>query len=340
LGKYHGQEDIHSKHNRKLDVAHISHLTPNSRIFLLDMKIVIVNLLVIVFFTCCLSELESAGHSHSIHTSASSIRRRTTESFDVVSLFKPIHPKITDSLGFDIYMAPLIIQEIPPGGAGDMTDRFGFVTADSSGRLHIDSARPVVYYSQSYVDLGGSVYQQISYLWCYDRGNTECFGKNMGIAVQGIRMTMDGAGSPEIIEVLDDKSNHRILYVYTTLEETAVNVFGKPLPGRAYSIERNQEDLPDVVVARVVERGPEPSGPFVYIQSCSHDITTLLCRCENTQFLDIEEDILYELLPIEELYNVGINDTTWSREILNNKYPPSKEEKNWLLRVLRLPPEF
>ena len=263
------------------------------------MKIVRVNLIVIVFFTCCLSELEGAGHGHSIHASDSSIRLRTTESFDVVSLFKPIHPKIADSLGFDIYMAPLIIQEIPSGGARDMTDRFGFVTADSSGHLHIDSARPVVYYSQSYVDLGGSVYQQISYLWCFDRSNTECFGKNMGIAVQGIRMTMDGTGSPEIIEVLDDTSNHRILYVYTTLEEAVVNAFGKPLPGREYSIERNQEDLPDVVVARVVERGPESSGPFVYIQSCSHDITTLLCRCENTQFLDIEEDILYELLPIE-----------------------------------------
>jgi len=239
-----------------------------------------------------------------------------------------------------IYMAPLIIQEIQPGGAGDMTDRFGFVTADSSGRLHIDAARPVVYYSQSYVDLGGSVYQQISYLWCYDTGNIECFGKNMGIAVQGIRMTMDGAGFPEIIEVLDDMSNHRIIYVSTSLEETAVNEFGKPLPGRKYSIECNQEDLPDVVVARVVNNGPEPSGPFVYIQACSHDITTLLCRCENSQFSVIEEDILYEFLPIEELKNVGINDTTWSRGILNTKYPRSKEEKNWLLRVLRLPLEF
>ena len=304
------------------------------------MKIVRVNLIAIVFFTCCLSEVESVGHGHSIYTSASSIRLRTTDNFDVVSLFKPIHPKIPNSLGFDIYMAPLIIQEIPPGGAGDMTDQIGFVTADSSGHLHIDSARPVVYYSQSYVDLGGSVYQQISYLWCYDRGNTDCFGKNMGITVQGIRMTMDGTGSPEITEVLDDTSNHRILYVYTTLEEAVVNAFGKPLPGREYSIERNQEDLPDVVVARVVERGPESSGPFVYIQSCSHDITTLLCRCENTQFLDIEEDILYELLPIEELKDVGINDMTWSKEILNNKYPQSMEEKNWLLRVLRLPPEF
>jgi len=306
------------------------------------MKIVRVNLIVIVFFTCCLSELESAGHghSHSIHTSASSIRLRTTENFDVVNFFKPIQPEIPYSLGFDVYMAPLIIQEVPPGGAGDMIDRFGFVTADSSGRLHIDSSRPVVYYSQSYVELGGSLYQQISYLWCYDRGNTECFGKNRGIAVQGIRMTMGGAGFPEIIEVLDDTSNHRILYVSKALEETAVNVFGKPVPGRKYSIERNQEDLPDVVVARVVERGPEPSGPFVYIQSCSHDITTLLCRCENTQFRDIEEDILLELLPIEELYFVGINDTAWSKEILNNKYPGSKEEKNWLLRVLRLPPEF
>ncbi|MDR4504107.1 MAG: hypothetical protein MRK01_04840 [Candidatus Scalindua sp.] len=221
-----------------------------------------------------------------------------------------------------------------------MTDRFGFVTADSSGCLHIDSARPVVYYSQSYVDLGGSVYQQISYLWCYDRGKTECFGNNMGIAVQGIRMTMGSAGFPEIIEVLDDTSNHRILYVSRTLEDTAVDLFGKPLPGTKYSIERNQEDLPDIVVARAVEKGPAPSGPFVYIQSCSHDITTLLCRCENTQFGDLEGDILYELLPIEELKNVGINDTIWSREILNNKYPRSKEEKDLLLRVLRLPPEF
>ncbi|MCR4290704.1 MAG: hypothetical protein NUV86_10650, partial [Candidatus Scalindua sp.] len=83
------------------------------------MKIVRINLIVIVFFTCCLSELESAGHGHSIYTSASSIRLRTTENFDVVNLFKPIHPKIPDSLGFDIYMAPLIIQEIPHGGAGD-----------------------------------------------------------------------------------------------------------------------------------------------------------------------------------------------------------------------------
>ncbi len=29
LGKYHGLEDIHSKHNRKPGVAYISHLTPN-----------------------------------------------------------------------------------------------------------------------------------------------------------------------------------------------------------------------------------------------------------------------------------------------------------------------
>jgi len=56
--------------------------------------------------------------------------------------------------------------------------------------------------------------------------------------------------------------------------------------------------------------------------------------------LDIGEDILYELLPIEELKNVGINNTTWSKEILNNRYPQSKEEKNWLLRALRLPTEF
>ena len=306
------------------------------------MKIALVSLIVIVFFTCYLSELVSAGHghSHSIHTSASSIRLRTTENFNVVNLFKPMHPRTPDSLGFDIYMAPLIIHEVPPGGAGDMTDRFGFVTEDSSGHLHVDLTRPVVYYYQSDVDLGGSVFQQISYLWCYDRGKIDCFVKNMGIAVQGIRMTMDGAGSPKIIEVLDDTSNHRILYVSRTLEDTTVDIFGKPLPGRKYSIERNQKDFPDVVVARVVERGPEPSGPFVYIQSCSHDITTQLCRCENTQFLDIEEDILYELLPIEELYLVGINDTTWSREILKDKHPRSKEEKNWLLRALRLPPEF
>ncbi|KHE91760.1 MAG: hypothetical protein K8F52_07910 [Candidatus Scalindua rubra] len=304
------------------------------------MKIVRINLIVIVFFTCCLSELESAGHGHSLYTSVTGIRLRTTENFDVVNLYKPIHPEIHDSPGFDIYMAPLIIQEIPSGGAGDMTDRFGFVTADSSGRLHIDSTRPVVYYFQSYIDLGGSVHQQISYLWCYDRGNTEYFGENIGIAVQGIRMTMDSDGFPAIIELLGDTSNYRILYVSKTLEETTVDIFGKPLPGRKYSIERNQEDLPDIVVARVVERGPEPSGPFVYIQSCSHDITTLLCRCENTQFRDIEEDVLYELLPIEELYIVGINDTSWSQEILNNKYPRSKGEKNWLLRNLRLPPEF
>ncbi len=300
------------------------------------MKTIRTYLTTIMFCTCCLCAWASEENNHT-KSLADAIRLRTTTRFDLVNLFKPIHPKVRDSLGFDIYMAPLIIQEAP---SGEPADRFGFVTADSSGHAHIDSTRPVVYYSQSYVLLGENVYPQIFYLWFYDNGKTVDSGEDMKISVQGIRLTMESTGFPEIIEVLTDTSNMRILYVSSTLEKAALDLFGKPLPGRKYSVERSEKDIADSVVARLIKNGPEPSGPFVYIQSCSHDITALLCRCEMAQFQDIEGDILYELLPMEELKKVGVDDMVWSREILNNKSLRSELETDWLKSALRLPPEF
>lgn len=271
------------------------------------------------------------------------IRGRTVTVFRVATLLRPDPDR---DPGFDIYMAPMILQE-RSSEDGPATSSIGALVRDGAGALRVDMTRPVVYFQRDRIVLNGVEHDRMAYLWCHsrDRGSTAGPAGIGGMAdVQGLRLTLGSGGFPAIQEVLRDPAGFRILHVSESLEKAATALSGSSLPGseRRFAVESDDtSDLtPRPVVARVMKDGPVPMGPFVYLLAGTHEVATLLCRCAAVQFDSMADDVKYELVPLESLRDVGIEAPAWSPKLLDDPAPAPPVDGAWLEKALRLPPEF
>jgi hypothetical protein len=246
-------------------------------------------------------------------------------------------PEQRQGLDFDVYLAPMLVQELAPAApAAARPDRFGAVIRDASGRLAVDPERPTVYYRRDEAALADRSRPRLAFLWCYGGGAA---GKE-GFAVQGVRWTLGRDGLPAIFEVLAARSEARRLYASESLERASRAHFGEPLPGRRLAVEGEAREPPAAEFAGLVEDGPAPMGAFVYLEAGTREIVNLLCRCDRTRFQTLESDGRFRLAPLEELAALGIEDPEWSEEILTRSPPEPPVSAAWLESVLRLPPEF
>jgi hypothetical protein len=174
---------------------------------------------------------------------------------------------------------------------------------DSPGSISTES--PVVYWELRDALMTGRHRSQIVYAWFQVSpvAGSSASGDGDPFHVQGIRMTLDDDGAPLLWEVLPRVRGQRLVFVSRRLEEAAGRVFGAPLPGRRYAIEGPIEDCPDTLVVRVLEDGPLPMGPWVYVERDGLTIRTLLCRCMPGQVDENVETLEYELAPL-----VGLRD--------------------------------
>ncbi|MHC1763303.1 MAG: hypothetical protein AB9869_03205 [Verrucomicrobiia bacterium] len=208
--------------------------------------------------------------------------------FTNAALFKP-HPAPFPS---QIHtLAPLVIQEIARSSPSQekARGRFGAVNAE-----RIDLDRPAVYVQQGEVLISGQAHVQVGYAWCYQLPP----GKPQ---VRGMRLTLNSSGEPVLWEPLSPEASEPVFYVAESLERAAAARRGPPLPGRRFSIERSATEQSTVLVARLIDDGPVPMGPMVYVQAEDNMISTILCRCMPAQVSQIVENQFYELLPIESL---------------------------------------
>ena len=196
---------------------------------------------------------------------------RTDLDFEAGALYKPAEGTAE---GTAWALAPLLIQEIRPGPGKD--------TADPSGPT-------TVYYRRSSLQIGNREYERWTYLWSHP--DTE--------SAQGIRMTLGEDGFPAIYEVLHDSSGARLVFVDVTLEEKAKDAFGSPLPGRRFAVEPSPEQVPDVVVGGLLESGPAPLGPFVYVWERDGNVNTVICRCMPSRVISIPNAATYDLAPLD-----------------------------------------
>lgn len=140
---------------------------------------------------------------------------------------------------------------------------------------------------------------------------------------------LDDRGFPIVFEVQEsgDGGVGRIFAV-RSLESAAAAAFGPPLPGRRFSVEADKACAPNTIVARIVEDGPEPMGPYVYYRPAgTPGVTTLLCRCSPAQvnMFSASQDYQLEIVSPEEF-----------RRITAGIHSPSLQ----LDRRLRIPPGF
>jgi hypothetical protein len=205
------------------------------------------------------------------HDSRREVYDRTDLDFEAGVLYKPARGTAE---GTAWTLAPLLIQEIRPGPGGD--------TPDPSGPT-------IVYYRRSSLEIGDRDYTQWTYLW-------PCPGAQ---GAQGIRMTLGEDGFPVIYEVMHDTSGARLIFVAVALEEEARNAFGAPLPGRRFTVEPSVEQAPDVVVGGLLESGPTPLGPFVYLWERGNNVNTVICRCMPSRVISIPGTATYDLAPLD-----------------------------------------
>lgn len=220
------------------------------------------------------------------------VRRRVMERadrvFDEGFLWKPPDDERTAG---EHPLAPLVIEELAADGAA--ARGFGALVRDTEGRLDA-TGEPTVYWRRVTAEVAGTPRTQWTYAWWYA-------GRNGGAPVRrGIRMTLDGDGFPAAYEALDDSTGVRPLFVSPGLDAAAAGAWGTPLPGRAYAVERSTQEAPDAVVLDLVEPGPAPLGPFVYLDASNRDVTAVICRCMPSRVAAIPGTRYYRLVDARE----------------------------------------
>ena len=136
------------------------------------------------------------------------------------------------------------------------------------------------------------VMEQINYLW-FHPGNAQ------GTRIpQGVRITFDRPGQPVLWEILRDPTGARILFVSQSFEAVAMTSYPTPLPGRRFWVEQAVEDVPTIVVARILDEAPADMGPIVYLKHGSHDVSTVICRCMDAQAKEVVGACDYGLAPL------------------------------------------
>jgi hypothetical protein len=252
----------------------------------------------------CVNFASALAHAAPLY---SEIYQRATNEFTCAEYYKPVETKTNEP---SFTLAPLILQQVnsaqePPS----LPDRFGTLSV-SNGSPVLDQSRPTIYWEADTVQVNGRAHARFSYVWCYPprpgesepgqrTKNVSPDRAEAGLPMQGIRITLDAAGQPVIWEVLADSSRAKLFFVSQNLEAAAVAEFGRPLPGRRHAIERSVEAAPDVIVARVIDDGPIPMGPIVYLSAGTRQVSTLICRCMPAQARKLLVTGTYNLRPFQ-----------------------------------------
>ncbi len=219
---------------------------------------------------------------------------RALRTFRQATFYKP---KDDPEVGVAMTYAPLIVQEVDATQGATEARNFGAVLPSPT---RVDPRRPVIYFTSSTVRIGGMQRDQVVYLWRYpcERDEPQCVSQRG----RGVRITLAADGTPLVWEALSTDEPRRVLFVSHSLEDAARREFGAPPDGRRFSIERAPADAPDEFVARVLDDGPVPMGPYVYLgASPRREITAILCRCMPSQVDEFVTTGYYEIQPLETI---------------------------------------
>ncbi len=280
---------------------------------------------------------------------------RTSRRFVNGVLIKPTESAVANP---DSRLAPLILVEHPYGvGLHGKFAPFGALYTYQQRQVYV-LGEPTVYRAQSQLQIGHSSFDQSIFLWWYQIGvwgkkSYGCIGEVRNPVIsQGICITSDRNGFPLAVEVLGpagkgkNDGEPQVFFVSASLEQRAKKAFGSPLPGRQFAIERNSDDVPNVIVAGVFEDGPIPLGPDVYLQAGDFGVTNILCRCTAAQVDEIVRTETYTLksadalTTTDELTYCNAAGIPWAMRVSAPEGPdgPGPTRQLGLEEALRWPP--
>ena len=204
---------------------------------------------------CAISNSAPAVRRHG--RTAESIVADTRTEFERAIFYKPRSDASAASDAPPPTLAPLIMEQVLSDA--DHAAVPSFPAVGPAPPVTADPRRPTLYSSASTVRIHGLLYDQVTYFWRYvsaDRGRMSNTPQDLGL-----RITIGHDGFPIVWELPPTRNGSHVLFVSTSLESPAARRFSQPLPGRRWFIERGDAERPNVVVARIMERGPITMGP-------------------------------------------------------------------------------
>lgn len=222
--------------------------------------------------------------------------RRAERTLGNVHYLKPIE---TSASGLVLNLAPLLFMEdtVAHTNFSAYPDRPGTLTSGSPKRL--DMSQTTVYYSSSTLTTSNRILAQLTYEWCYP--TMEKKGKPLTrLKWQGVRLTLNSQGYPVVWEVLNETQQRQVFFVARSLEEKTKARFTNACPDRRFVIESPIETAPRAVVGGILEDGPVPMGPAVYLEQGTRDIVSILCRCMPPRSTNVLTTSGYTLAPRPE----------------------------------------
>lgn len=236
------------------------------------------------------SPTTAASEKGATNTEAGFDYLKARREFAEADFFKPAAESADEDT---IRMAPLIVREVAGDEAGQW--RLGVDLARLQGDESATADPRVVYFHRDVVVIGGWEHNRLSYVWILQNRES---GE---LQWCGVRMVRGVDGRSVLSEVVASDATKREVFVAQTVEDRSWIEFGKPFAGRRYAVEASLEDAPDTFVTRVISDGPEPMGPFVYLEANGRDVTTLLCRCMPSQYEGVRKNAYYDLRSLNEL---------------------------------------
>jgi len=232
--------------------------------------------------------------------SAEDVYARAQVTFDRAIMYKPAEPSSGLVEPVD---SPLIVQEVIDAGASAAPlSGIGIVYAGPDGAWHVDAASPAVYVARGSDFIGGEIRPQTVFAWCHEAALSS---KTSTVVCRGLRVTYDAEGFPIVWEVLDPSLRADIVFVSNALEQAAEARYGEVLEGRRHRVERAMTDDTGAIVPRVLDDGPMPMGPYVYLDAERGEVATVLCRCMASQVEQFVATTTYQVLPFAELDGLG-----------------------------------
>lgn len=218
---------------------------------------------------------------------AALIHARVATWFPNALLFKPVPHEPAD-LAWTL--APLIIQEASDDNRS--VSPFGSTTPETPDP-RTSPPSPNVHFASDVIQIRGHFHPRFTYWWPSPPAASPPGDIS---AVQGVRLTLDSNGAPVIWELLADPTGADVIFVARSLEQAAQKEFGGPLAGRRFAIETALSNAPNTVVARVIDDGPVPMGPILYLSADGGTIRTLICRCMPAQAGHLVSTSYYQLV--------------------------------------------
>ncbi|MGB0716188.1 MAG: hypothetical protein ACPGXK_09935, partial [Phycisphaerae bacterium] len=280
---------------------------------------------VIMSITLCLSLAgcsinTTPRHPMHFHARQLELQRDAHAEFARADYFKPKPDQLGGRLD---QWAPLIVQQNDATPPENPIDRFGIVYEDDD-ELGVDSSAATVYAMEQTLQFAGGPAHASAYWWRYENArNWQGFAVITIDKEKPITWFPLYCGARQCPYGQQTDVAERPVFVASNCEQAMREAGEETAEGRLFAVDVPLEISRETYVARLVESGPLPMGPIVYLQhqngaaesatqttngngSASTAlpnlrVSSILCRCMPSQAYEYVSENWYTMRPLDDL---------------------------------------